>query len=126
AEFGTEKNRLSEEQFPAERNAAPPEATLPPRPRHENPNVGKVKCFSGTRTCLDKEKTMQHWNRSINLGMITLLVFLGITAADAKRKTEPPPPESVKVSVKIPTFAPLGETQSMQEKGGLKISVAPV
>jgi hypothetical protein len=64
-------------------------------------------------------------NRRINLGMIGLAAFLSITAA-AKGKKEQPPPESIKVSVKIPTLAPLGETQPLQEKGGLKISVAPV
>src|SRR6266478_1056581 len=65
-------------------------------------------------------------NRHINLGMIVLLGALSVAASAEKRRKEPPPPESVKVSVKIPTLAPLGETQPLQEKGGLKISVAPV
>ena len=43
-----------------------------------------------------------------------------------KKSKEPPPPEIIKVSVKVPTLAPLPETKPSQDKGGLKISVAPV
>lgn len=58
--------------------------------------------------------------------VIALVAVVSVTALSAKTKKEPPSPESIKVSVKIPTLAPLGETQPLQEKGGLKISLAPV
>lgn len=37
----------------------------------------------------------------------------------------PPPPETIDLSCKLPTLAPLAETKEMQEKGGIAIAVAP-
>jgi hypothetical protein len=63
---------------------------------------------------------------SINLGIMFLVALMSTAAAGDKRRKEPPPQESAKVSVKLPTLALLGDTQASQDKGGLKISVAPV
>jgi len=43
-----------------------------------------------------------------------------------KKKRRDAPPEIVKVTAKLPTLAPMPETIPTQEKGGIKISVAPV
>ena len=54
-----------------------------------------------------------------------VLVLAVLTMTGARRK-EPPAPTSVKLVAKLPTFAALAESNPTQEKGGLRISIAPV
>ncbi len=52
----------------------------------------------------------------------------GAPAREKKPKTvkEPPAPSNVKLTANLPTFTPLAETNPTQEKGGVRISIAPV
>lgn len=51
------------------------------------------------------------------------LVVVTVNAAGAK---QPAAPTKMKVTAQLPTFAPLAESNPTQEKGGLRISTAPV
>lgn len=53
---------------------------------------------------------------------------IGVIAGKDKSKDreKQAAPTMVKVSAKLPTLAPMAETNPFQEKGGMKISVAPV
>jgi hypothetical protein len=63
-------------------------------------------------------------------GLIASLGVLGVylavsPAADAQKKPAPQP-TVVTLHAKIPTFAPMPETPELQQKGGLKLSLAPL
>ena len=60
------------------------------------------------------------------LNLVMLIMVLFVAPAGAQKKNEaanPPPPQTV--SAKLPSLAVLPETQQVQDKGGVKITVAP-
>jgi len=61
--------------------------------------------------------------------MLSVILGNGLSAGGPKKKPkaseELSAPTTTKVSAKLPTFAPLAETNPTQEKGGLTITIAP-
>ncbi|HEU5415406.1 MAG TPA: hypothetical protein VFW31_16685 [Candidatus Angelobacter sp.] len=57
--------------------------------------------------------------------LCTALVMLACAVAQGYKKKPDPEPTTAKLTVKLPSMAPLPETQQSQDKGGLKITVAP-
>jgi len=62
------------------------------------------------------------------VGVVVLVILAVVAPAfpGANKRKSDAEPTTVKVDIKLPSMAPLAETQQMQSKGGLKLTVAPV
>ena len=64
--------------------------------------------------------------RTILLAETLVILSILSSSAHAGRKKPDPEPTTAKLTIKLPSMAPLPETQQSQDKGGLKVTVAPV
>src|SRR5690348_9903664 len=72
----------------------------------------------------EEETTMR--KRIVLLATTIAILSIVVSPAHARKKKADPEPTTAKLSIKLPSMAPLPETQQSQDKGGLKITVAPV
>jgi hypothetical protein len=63
---------------------------------------------------------------SLRILIGSMLIALSFGSIAAGKKKPDPVPATAKLSTKLPSMAPLPETEQSQDKGGLKITVAPV
>jgi hypothetical protein len=76
----------------------------------------------------------QPFNPVIRLGLIAIMILAttvvegagNLALAKKKNKKEPPAPQEIEVSAKLPTVTPLAGTNLSQEKGNVRISVGLV
>lgn len=61
----------------------------------------------------------------ISIGSLAIALSFSSVGYAGKKKPDSAP-TTTKLSIKLPTMAPLPETEQSQDKGGLKITIAPV